>query len=61
MSPFRSEAQRRHLWATDPTLAAEFARDTPEGPLPDHVEQPPKAPKTKVRAVRKPKVRRAGS
>ena len=28
--PFKSEAQRRFLYATDPKLAAEFARKTPK-------------------------------
>ena len=36
--PFKSEAQRRFLYATDPKLAAEFARKTPKGTsIPDKV------------------------
>lgn len=34
--PFRSERQRRYLWANKPGVSAEFARDTPRGAeLPD--------------------------
>lgn len=37
--PFRSEAQRRALYAKDPKLAAEFERHTPKGKkLPEHVK-----------------------
>jgi hypothetical protein len=36
--PFKSEAQRRFLYATDPKLADEFAKETPEGAtVPDKV------------------------
>lgn len=30
MSPFKSKAQRRYLWANDPEIAQEFERKTPE-------------------------------
>lgn len=37
--PFRSEAQRRYLWANHPEVAREFAERTPKGAkLPDHVK-----------------------
>ncbi len=55
--PFKSEAQRRHLYATDPELAARFERDTPPGPLPDHIEPDTKA-KRRPTPVRPPKVRK---
>jgi len=43
MVPFRSEAQRRALWAKNPSLAAEFEAATPEGAsLPEHVSKPTK-------------------
>jgi hypothetical protein len=36
--PFKSEAQRKFLYANDPKLAAEFARKTPKGTsIPDKV------------------------
>lgn len=36
--PFKSEAQRRYLWATNPTVAREMAHKTPKGTkLPYHV------------------------
>lgn len=38
--PFRSEAQRRKLWATNPEVAREFAAHTAKGTkLPDHVKK----------------------
>lgn len=38
--PFRSEAQRRYLWAEHPDVAKEFASHTPKGvKLPMHVGQ----------------------
>ncbi len=38
--PFKSEAQRRYLWAKHPEVAREFAGATPKGTrLPDHVKQ----------------------
>lgn len=36
--PFKSEAQRRYLWAKEPEVAKEFAKETPKGAkLPMHV------------------------
>lgn len=36
--PFRSEAQRRYLFAKHPEVAKEFAAHTPKGAkLPEHV------------------------
>lgn len=36
--PFRSDAQRRFLYATDPKLAEKFSKDTPKGAnLPEKV------------------------
>jgi len=29
--PFKSEAQRRYLWATNPKVAKKFAAHTPKG------------------------------
>ena len=38
--PFRSEAQRRYLWANHPEVAREFAEHTPKGKkLPDHIKK----------------------
>lgn len=38
--PFRSEAQRRKLWANHPEVAREFAAHTPKGTkLPEHVSK----------------------
>jgi hypothetical protein len=38
--PFRSEAQRRYLWANHPEVAREFADRTPkDARLPDHVKK----------------------
>ena len=37
--PFRSNAQRKFLFATDPELAKKFASETPKGTkLPDKVK-----------------------
>lgn len=37
--PFRSDAQRKYLWANHPEVAREFADHTPEGvTLPKHVK-----------------------
>ena len=42
--PFRSQAQRRFLFATDPKLAQEFADKTPKGAkLPEKVKPKPEA------------------
>lgn len=41
MTPFRSEAQRKYLFANKPELAREFEAKTPENAqLPEHVEKP---------------------
>lgn len=41
--PFRSESQRRFLWAKHPDIAQEFADHTPKGTkLPKHVKKPSK-------------------
>lgn len=38
--PFRSDAQRRYLWAKHPEVAREFADKTPKGTrLPEHVKK----------------------
>jgi hypothetical protein len=38
--PFRSQAQRRYLYATHPRVAEEFASKTPKGvKLPEHVKR----------------------
>lgn len=38
--PFRSESQRRFLWAKHPDVAREFAAATPKGKkLPEHVKK----------------------
>ena len=42
--PFRSEAQRRKLWAINPELARKWEMLTPKGSLPEHVT-PKKKPK----------------
>lgn len=40
--PFKSEAQRRFMYATHPKLAAEFEAATPKGKqLPEHVKSKP--------------------
>lgn len=37
MSPMKSKAQRRTLWAKDPKVARRFERHTPKGRrLPEH-------------------------
>jgi hypothetical protein len=45
VSPFKSEAQRRYLYAKHPAVAAEFAAATPKGAkLPKHAaKRKPKA------------------
>ena len=38
--PFRSNAQRKYLWANHPEVAQEFADATPQGAqLPEHVKK----------------------
>ena len=37
--PFKSEAQRRYLYAVEPEVAQRFAKETPKGAkLPERVE-----------------------
>lgn len=44
--PFKSEAQRRYLYAKEPEIAAEFEAKTPKGSkLPSHVKKTKKRPK----------------
>ncbi len=43
--PFKSQAQRRKLWATDPDLAKKFEKETPKGKkLPEKIKKPKKKP-----------------
>jgi len=35
--PFRSEAQRRYLYANEPEVAKRWAKETPAGRLPERV------------------------
>jgi len=38
--PFKSDAQRRYLYANEPSVAKEFASKTPKGKkLPEHVKK----------------------
>ena len=42
--PFKSDAQRKYLFATDPKLAEKFAKETPKGAnLPEKVAARKKA------------------
>lgn len=42
--PFKSDSQRKFLYATDPKLAAKFAKETPKGAnLPEKVAARKKA------------------
>jgi len=51
--PFKSEAQRRFLYATDPKLAEEFAEKTPEGTtIPDKVSARKSAIMKKAKAIK---------
>ena len=46
--PFRSEAQRRFLWAKHPDIAQRWADEYPnQGPLPRHVHDAMKRRKRK--------------
>ncbi len=47
MSPMRSEAQRRKLWAMDPEMAERWEKETPPGKLPERVrrEEPERKPR----------------
>lgn len=35
--PFKSQAQRRMMYATKPSLAKRFEKETPKGKLPERV------------------------
>lgn len=49
--PFKSDAQRRFMYATDPKLAAKFAAETPKGAnLPEKVAARKKAIMMKAKA-----------
>jgi hypothetical protein len=49
--PFKSDAQRRFMYATDPKLAAKFAAETPKGTnLPEKVAARKKAIMMKAKA-----------
>ena len=51
--PFKSEAQRRFLYATDPKLAEEFAKATPEGTtIPDKVSARKSAIMKKAKVIK---------
>jgi hypothetical protein len=51
--PFKSEAQRRFLFANDPKLAEEFAKETPEGTsLPDKVSARKSAIMKKAKVIK---------
>lgn len=46
--PFRSQAQRRMLYATHPEIAKRFEAETPKNAkLPEHVKAKPKPSKKK--------------
>jgi len=46
--PFKSNAQRKFLFANHPDVAKEFAKATPKGAkLPEHVKSKPKPKKGK--------------
>lgn len=43
--PFKSKAQRKYLYATNPKVAEEFSKHTPKGKkLPEHVKPKKKVP-----------------
>lgn len=37
--PFKSDAQRRMMYATNPTMAKRWEKETPKGNLPEHVSK----------------------
>lgn len=41
--PFRSDAQRRMMYATNPEMAKRWSKETPKGDLPEHVKARKKA------------------
>lgn len=43
--PFKSEAQRRWMYANHPEMAKEWEADTPKGPLPARIKPIPKGRK----------------
>jgi hypothetical protein len=48
--PFKSQAQRKFLYATNPEIAKEFEKATPKGKkLPPKVKKPHKNKKSKKR------------
>lgn len=53
--PFKSDAQRKFLYATDPKLAEKFAKETPEG-----TDLPSKVSARKSAIMKKAKVIKAG-
>lgn len=44
--PFKSQAQRRFMYAKEPAMAKRWEQETPKGKLPERVSQKP-APKKK--------------
>ena len=55
MSPFRSAAQRKWMYANDPEMAERWEKETPEGKLPEHVrrEEPERKPRRRPPRRRK--------
>ncbi len=48
--PFKSEAQRKYLYANNPEVAKEFEKHTPKGKkLPEHVSNLPLGDRRKAR------------
>lgn len=37
--PFKSEAQRKMMWAKDPKMAKKWEKETPKGKLPKKVKK----------------------
>ena len=51
--PWKSQAQRRKLWATNPDVARKFEAETPKGtPLPERVKPRKKLAKGAYRGKR---------
>jgi hypothetical protein len=51
--PFKSDAQRKFLYAADPKLAEKFAKETPEGTsLPDKVSARKSAIMKKAKVIK---------
>lgn len=55
--PFRSEAQRRKLWAANPDVARKWEAETPKGSLPERVtpKRKPSVRRTHVPAPPRPR------